>query len=291
MSAARISVSPISTASTPTRSRSSSCSRVESPDSETTVLPAGTSASSSYVRSMSTLKSGEVAVVDAEHVGLDLERGLQLALVVDLDERVEVQRGGLVQQVLQLRQLERGDDQQDRVGARRGRLVELVRVDDEVLAQHGSVRRGARRAQVVERAAEVERLGQHRQRGRAAALVGAHDVGDRSRPRGSAPADGERRLCSAITDTPGRVSASENGRKPSARRSSCASSSCRAARTCAGASTSPRVSSTMRSSTLMQTPAPGEARSAASAAAARPSSIAASAARTPASRLSARPAT
>ena len=47
MSGARISVSPISTASTPTRSSSSSCSRVEKPDSETTVLPAGTSASSS----------------------------------------------------------------------------------------------------------------------------------------------------------------------------------------------------------------------------------------------------
>ena len=47
MSGARISVSPIRTASTPTRSSSSSCSRVEKPDSETTVLPAGTSASSS----------------------------------------------------------------------------------------------------------------------------------------------------------------------------------------------------------------------------------------------------
>ena len=30
------------------------------------------------------------------------------------------------------------------------------------------------------------------------------------------PAEGERRLCSAISETPGRVSASENGRKPSA---------------------------------------------------------------------------
>ena len=41
----------------------------------------------------------QVAVVDAEHVGLDLERLLELALVVDLHERVEVQRRGLVQQL------------------------------------------------------------------------------------------------------------------------------------------------------------------------------------------------
>src|SRR4051794_39721424 len=57
MSLARMSASPTRTASTPTRSRSSSWSRVWMPDSETTVLPAGTSDSSSYVRSRSTEKS------------------------------------------------------------------------------------------------------------------------------------------------------------------------------------------------------------------------------------------
>ncbi len=46
-SSARITVSPTSTASTPTRSSSSICSRWTIPDSETTVLPAGTSASRS----------------------------------------------------------------------------------------------------------------------------------------------------------------------------------------------------------------------------------------------------
>src|SRR4051812_46919237 len=63
------------------------------------------------------------------------------------------------------------------------------------------------------------------------------------------PADGERRLCSAISDTPGRVSASENGLAPSTRPSSALS------RSLSGTSlrrrfTSSRVSSTMRSSTL-----------------------------------------
>ena len=139
-SSARISVSPTSTASTPTRSSSSSCSRVAMPDSETTVLPAGTSASSSNVRSMSTREVGQVAVVDADHVGVELERDLELALVVDLDEHVEVERARLARAgASSSSRLERGDDQQDRVGAGGRRLVELVGVDDEVLAQDRQV--------------------------------------------------------------------------------------------------------------------------------------------------------
>ena len=47
------------------------------------------------------------------------------------------------------------------------------------LRSTGSSRDGARGAQVVERAAEVERLGQDRQRRGAAALVGPHDLLDR----------------------------------------------------------------------------------------------------------------
>src|SRR5215208_6546065 len=37
----------------------------------------------------------EVAVVDPDHLRLDVERGLKLVLVVDLDEHVEVERPGL----------------------------------------------------------------------------------------------------------------------------------------------------------------------------------------------------
>ena len=81
----------------------------------------------------------QVAVVDAEDVGLDVERHLQLALAVDLHERVEVERPRLAQQLEEVVGIERGDDQQDRVGPRGRRLVELVGVDDEVLAQHRQV--------------------------------------------------------------------------------------------------------------------------------------------------------
>ena len=123
---------------------------------------------------------------------------LELALVVDLDEGVEVERARLAQQLVELVGLQRGDDQQDRVGARGGGLVELVRVDDEVLAQHRQVRGRARRVQVVERAAEVERLGEDRQRGGAAALVGAARSSSTVEPSRIAP--GRRRAALVLGD-------------------------------------------------------------------------------------------
>ena len=82
----------------------------------------------------------------------------------------------LLQQLAELGYLERGDDQQDRVGAGRGGFVELVAGDDEVLAQDRQRGGRARLAQVVERAAEVERLGEDAQRRGAAALVGLDDA-------------------------------------------------------------------------------------------------------------------
>ena len=256
MSGARISVSPISTASTPTRSSSSSCSRVEKPDSDTTVLPAGTSASSVVGALDVDAEVRQVAVVDPEHVGLDLERGLELALVVDLDERVEVERARLVQQALELVQLERGDDQQDRVGAGRGGLVELVGVDDEVLAQDGQ-RRRRRAPRAGRRASRAKWNGsvRMRQRGGAAALVGAHDLGD----------------LGALADRPGRrraplVLGDQRDAGPRERLARTAGSPRRGARACDSSSasgidlrrrlTSSRVSSTIRSSTLMRAPAP-----------------------------------
>src|SRR5215211_7082339 len=110
---------------------------------------------------------GQVAVVEAEHVGLDVQGDLQLALVVDLDQRVEVEVAGLAQQVVEVVGGERGDDQQDRVGAHGRRLVEL------------------------------ERLGQDRQRRRGAALVGLDDVGDR---RALADHAGRRRAALVLGD-------------------------------------------------------------------------------------------
>ena len=74
---------------------------------------------------------------------------------MDLDEDVEVEAERLAVQEREVVVVERGDDQQDRVGAGHRRLVDLVGVDDEVLAQDRQRAGRARLAQVVERAAEV----------------------------------------------------------------------------------------------------------------------------------------
>ena len=80
-------------------------------------------------------------------------------------------------QLQHARGLERGDDQQDAIRARGARLVHLVRVDREVLAQHRQPAGGARLFHVLERALEKLLVGQHRQAGRAVALVARGDRG------------------------------------------------------------------------------------------------------------------
>ena len=58
-------------------------------------------------------------------------------------------------------------------------------------------------------------LGQDREGGRAPSLVGVDRLGDPRAGLEISPALGERRLNSAISESPGRTSASLNGRAPS----------------------------------------------------------------------------
>ena len=187
--------------------------------------------------------------------------------------------------------IQRRDDQQDGVGARRERLVDLVGVDDEVLAQDRQRRRLPGRAQVVERAAEARPVGEDRERRCAAALVRGDDVLQAQRPPGS-PRPTASDACARRSPTGlGAASAALNGRRsPAASRSAPRALElgqrrrrAAAADLVAGrdenrlepfiAGASARVRSTNRSS----------------AAAAAPESIAASAVRTPCSSESARP--
>ena len=101
----------------------------------TTILPAGTSDSSSNVRSRSTVKSVRSRLLMPITSASSSSATSSSSRVVDLHEHVEVERERVAVQPLQLARLQRGDDQQDRVGARDRRLEQLVRVDDEVLAQ------------------------------------------------------------------------------------------------------------------------------------------------------------
>ena len=78
-----------------------------------------------------------------------------------------------------------GDDQQDRVGADRARLVDLDLVDREVLAQHRKRGCFARGLEIGDRAAEVRPVGEHRQRAGAARFVRLRGRRrDRGRARG-----------------------------------------------------------------------------------------------------------
>ena len=139
------------------------------------------------MRSTSTLKSRRSRLLIPIRSAPGLERDAQLLGVVRLDQHVEAQRARVLTQRLQLLGSERRDDQQDRVGTGGSRLVQLVGIDDEVLAQQRQSAGLAGDAQILERAAEVGSLGEHRQRVSAAALVGARDLGAGRRPRAACP--------------------------------------------------------------------------------------------------------
>ena len=176
MSPDRISASPTSTASTPARSSSARSEAVRRPDSATTVTPSGTPRQQLERPPDVDLQRRQVAVVDPDQPGAERRGALELGLVVNLDQRREPEPRAVSCSRSSSALVERGHDQQDRVGARRQRLVELVGVDDEVLAQDRQRRSRARRPQIVERSAEARPLGEDRQRCRAAALVAADDV-------------------------------------------------------------------------------------------------------------------
>ncbi len=95
-----------------------------------------------------------------------------------LDEHVEIELAGLRVQLGQRRRLERRDDEQDRVGLPGRGLHHLVRVDDEVLAQDRDLHGGAGAAQIGEVAPEVRLVGEDRDAGGTAGLVGLHDLLD-----------------------------------------------------------------------------------------------------------------
>ena len=175
-SAARISVSPTRTASTPWAWSVSSCAAEEMPDSDTTIAPGGIADISLAVRSRSTEKSRRSRLLTPMISAPRAAARCELRRVVDLDEHVEAECGGGGVQLCQLLVAERRDDQQHGIGAGGERLVQLVDVDDEVLAQQRQPAGPTREEQVIERAAEVGLLGEDRRGDGAATLIGRDDL-------------------------------------------------------------------------------------------------------------------
>ena len=181
------------------------------------------------------MKSVEVAVVDAEHVRVELERRAPAPRRRGyLHDRVEVEAPSRARRARASSvRAQRADHEQHGVGAGHLRLVELVRVDREVLAQDRQLGGGARLAQVGQRAAEVGLLGEDRDGGRAAALVGEHDLGDSSRPRGSRPPTASAACARRSATCRGATAPRANGRPSRAGRRPRARARTAGARACA----------------------------------------------------------
>ena len=123
------------------------------------------------------LERPQVAVVEPDKAGTGPQRPLQLALVVDLDERLQAQIRARVHQPRKAPSRVQDGQQQHDVGAGRAQERQLDLLDHEILGQDGYRDRRAHGPQVVDRPTEPVRLAQDRDRRRATDLVcaGARD--------------------------------------------------------------------------------------------------------------------
>ena len=183
-SAARISVSPTSTARTPAPAARRSCSGVGDPR-----LRDDRHALRDLVQQVEgaphvDAEVAQVAVVDPDQIRPQLERAVQLAR----GRAPRRARRGRARAPAPCSAASSVCSSAATISSTASapaseRLVELVGVDDEVLAQQRQLAGRARHAQILQRAVEVRTLGQHRDRARAAALVGAHQLAQVGRSR------------------------------------------------------------------------------------------------------------
>ena len=92
---------------------------------------------------------------------------------MDLDQHVHAPADRRILELGGQHVIDGGHDDQDAVGAPGARLGHLIGVKEEILAQHRQIAGRARRAQETGRALKARGVGQHRQAGRAAGLIGA----------------------------------------------------------------------------------------------------------------------
>ena len=153
--------SPTRTASAPAAAYAIRSCGPRTPDSATLTTSEGSPGAIRSKVDAVDLQRGQVAGVDPDHRRAGGQRAVGLGLGVHLDQRGHAERLDPLEQADERVLLERGDDEQDDVGAVRPGLVHLVAGDDEVLAQHRHVDGGAHRVEVGLRAAEAAPLGEH----------------------------------------------------------------------------------------------------------------------------------
>ncbi len=154
---------------------------------------------------------------------------LQLFFVMHLHQRRHSIALGQFAEIAHLAFGEDGGDQKNGVGAMGRGLMDMIRVDGEILAQGWKLHGRSRRLQIRQTAQEMFFVGENRQRGRAALLIEARDSrGSNSDAR--TPLLGDAFLISAMMAVRGLVSAARKSRRWGIERSARASIS--ASRTC-----------------------------------------------------------
>ena len=118
------------------------------------------------------LERPQVAVVEPDQPRPAGERPVELARVVDFDERLQPDRQRPLDEARESPGGVEDGEQQHEIGAGGAKQRQLDVVDHEVLGEDRDRDRSPHRAQVVDRATEPVRLAQHRDRRRAAGLVG-----------------------------------------------------------------------------------------------------------------------
>ena len=175
MSAARMKVSPISTARTPAASSRSTSARVRMPLSLTRHTPAGSAAIRSSVCSRRVWKGAQIAVVDADETCAAVEHARQIGAIVQFDEGLQPQFVGLAQQARQRGRIENLGDQQDGVGAGGSGFEQLIAVEKEVLAQQRKRHGGSDGSQIAQVPLKGRLIGQDTDAGGAVLFVDAGD--------------------------------------------------------------------------------------------------------------------
>jgi hypothetical protein len=122
------------------------------------------------------VEMGEVAVVDADDGGGEVEDAAGVGFVVDFDEAFEADAEGEGVEGGQLVVVEDADDEEHGVGAHGGGFVDLVGVEDEVLAEDGELDDVAGALEVLGGAFEEGGFGEDGEGGGAAVLVGGGEV-------------------------------------------------------------------------------------------------------------------
>ena len=118
------------------------------------------------------LEGLQIAVVDADERRGEVQRPLELRLVMHLEEHVHAERQRHLFERLCLGVRHRRHDDEDAVGAPGARLEHLVGLEHEIFSERRKGGRRTRCGQEFRRALERRRVGQHREAGRAARLVG-----------------------------------------------------------------------------------------------------------------------